>query len=384
MSPYRVVASLAALMLLSACAGSGTSSGGTSSGPPLTGKRWCVSTPGAIGVLDQMFNNMVTAATKDGNGLQIDFVSGNFDFSKQLADTAQFVASGNCAAIGTITGISSTTAAGWQKAADDAKSKNIVFVNFSADWITDATQNFGNPHYPAGHEVGVAAGQWYMAHGGSGSVGVLTNPQSPGLMMRVKGFEEGFNSTIGSTGTFFEVATGVGGGVTESASATASLIQAHRDLKVMFGWGGDTWQGITQAAKEAGKNTNNFFVGADDIPDAAVNQFSNGTNGLLQAGTQFDYSLAGVAWERSVEWALLGAKAPVFGYVNPILIDKDNAAELVAANMDPLNPKYAHFYNEIIFYFSNPVKTGDPFPDATTGTHWPGVTQVPQKGTTPS
>ncbi len=345
MSPYRVVASLAALMLLSACAGSGTSSGGTSSGPPLTGKRWCVSTPGAIGVLDQMFNNMVTAATKDGNGLQIDFVSGNFDFSKQLADTAQFVASGNCAAIGTITGISSTTAAGWQKAADDAKSKT---------------------------------------HGGSGSVGVLTNPQSPGLMMRVKGFEEGFNSTIGSTGTFFEVATGVGGGVTESASATASLIQAHRDLKVMFGWGGDTWQGITQAAKEAGKNTNNFFVGADDIPDAAVNQFSNGTNGLLQAGTQFDYSLAGVAWERSVEWALLGAKAPVFGYVNPILIDKDNAAELVAANMDPLNPKYAHFYNEIIFYFSNPVKTGDPFPDATTGTHWPGVTQVPQKGTTPS
>ncbi len=279
MSPYRVVASLAVLMLLGACAGSSTSSGGTSSGPPLAGKRWCVSTPGAIGVLDQMFNNMVTAATKDGNGLQIDFVSGNFDFSKQLADTAQFVASGNCAAIGTIR-------------------------------------------------------------------------------------------------TFFEVATGVGGGVTESASATASLIQAHRDLKVMFGWGGDTWQGITQAAKEAGKNTNNFFVG--------VNQFSNGTNGLLQAGTQFDYSLAGVAWERSVEWALLGAKAPVFGYVNPILIDKDNAAELVAANMDPLNPKYAHFYNEIIFYFSNPVKTGDPFPDATTGTHWPGVTQVPQKGTTPS
>src|SRR5260370_35875979 len=112
-----------------------------------------------------------------------------------------------------------------------------------------------------------------MAQGASGSVGVLTNPQSPGLMMRVKGFEDGFNSTIGSTGTFFEVATGVGGGVTESASATASLIQAHRDLKGMRGWGGDTGQRITHAAKEAGKSSNTLRLGAVQLPGAAVNQY---------------------------------------------------------------------------------------------------------------
>lgn len=384
MSPYRLAALVTAVVFAAACGGGNSSNSSSSSGgPALAGKRWCVSTPGAIGVLDQMFNNMVAAAAKDGNGLQIDFVSGNFDLSKQLADTAQFVASGNCAAIGTITSISSQTEGAWKKTADDSKAKNIVYVNFSADWVTDATQNFGNPHYPAGNLVGLDAGKWYKAHGNSGSVGVLIAPQSPGLMMRVKGFEDGFKSATGNSSfTFNEVAV-ANGDVTGSASATASLIQAHHDMKVVFGWGGDTWQGIMQAGKEAGKTIDNFYAGADDLPDSAINLFANGTNGLLQGGTEFDYSLAGVAWERSVEWALLGQKAPVFGYVAPIFITKDNAADLVAADTDPLNPKYQHFYSEIIFYFSNPVKTGDPFPDQSTGTHWPGVTATPKPGTSP-
>jgi len=203
-------------------------------------------------------------------------------------------------------------------------------------------------------------------------------------MMRVKGFEDGFKSATGNSNfTFNEVAV-ANGDVTGSASATASLIQAHHDMKVVFGWGGDTWQGIMQAGKEAGKTTDNFYAGADDLPDSAINLFANGSNGLLQGGTEFDYSLAGVAWERSVEWALLGQKVPVFGYVAPIFITKDNAADLVAADTDPLNPKYQHFYSEIIFYFSNPVKTGDPFPDESAGTHWPGVTAIPKPGTSPS
>ncbi|HEY2598931.1 MAG TPA: sugar ABC transporter substrate-binding protein, partial [Candidatus Dormibacteraeota bacterium] len=304
MAPNRLAALTVALVFAVACGSSTPSSNNTGGGPALAGKRWCVSTPGAIGVLDQMFNNMVAAAAADGNGLQIDFVSGNFDLSKQLSDTAQFVASGNCAAIGTITSISSQTQGAWKKTADDAKAKNIVYVNFSADWVTDATQNFGNPHYPAGNLVGLDAGKWYAAHGGTGSVGVLVAPQSPGLMQRVKGFEDGFKSASGNSNiTFNEVAV-PNGDVTGSANATASLIQAHHDLKVMFGWGGDTWQGIMQAGKEAGKTTNNFYAGADDLPDAAINLFAKGSNGLLQGGTEFDYSLAGVAWERSVEWAL--------------------------------------------------------------------------------
>src|SRR5258706_1699584 len=208
MSSYRMAALMTALVFAAACGGGNSgSSNNSSGGPALASKRWCVSTPGAIGVLDQMFNNMVAAATKDGNGLQIDFVSGNLDLSKQLADTAQFVAGGNCAAIGTITSISSQTQGAWKKTADDAKAKNIVYVNFSADWVTNATQNFGNPHYPAGNLVGLDAGKWYMAHGNAGSVGVLIAPQSPGLMMRVKGFEDGFKSATGNSNfTFNEVA----------------------------------------------------------------------------------------------------------------------------------------------------------------------------------
>ena len=358
-------------------------SSATSGTPALAGKVFCISWPGEIGVLDQMYDNIRAASVQSGNGLGVTRVDGNFDASKQLADTAQFVASGDCAAIGTITTITSQTASAWQKTADDAAAKGIKYFNFSADWVNDATQNFGNPHYPAGYVVGQSAGTWYKANGGTGSVGIITAPRSPGLMMRVQGFQDGFKAAAGSSPQFYEAADDAGD-VTTTAAAGASLLQAHSDMNVMFGWGGDTAGGLIQAANEAGKTSSNFFVGADDVSDALVATFANGTNGVLQAGTQFDFALAGVSWERTVEWSLLGATGiPPFGYVGPVLITKTNAADLVSANVHPLDPKNAHYYSDLMLYFPNAVKTGDPFPAASGGSVWTGASTVPQAGVTP-
>ena len=349
--------------------------------PGPRGKRFCISWPGEIGVLDQMYDNIRAATVDSGNGLQVTRVDGNFDASKQLADTAQFVASGDCAAIGTITTITSQTASAWQKTADDAAAKGIKYVNFSADWVTNATQNFGNPHYPAGQVVGVAAGNWYKTNGGTGSVGIISAPRSPGLMMRVQGFKDGFTSVVGGSPTFSEAADDTGS-TTTTAAAAASLLQAHSDINVLFGWGGDTAGGLIQAATEAGKTPATFFVGADYVSDALVGTFATGKNGVLQAGTQFDFALAGVTWERTVEWSLLGQPIPPFGYVRPVLITPQNAADLVSANVHPFDPANAHYYGELTLFFKDAVKTGAPFPPEAGGFPWAGASTTPAAGTT--
>ena len=229
----------------------------------LKGKRLCIASPVTIDQLTLFYADMQKAAKQSENGLYITVADAKGDFEKQLAQVEEYVAGGNCNAVFYLTVVTKESTEAWRNVAQKAKDANICMVNHSADWVDNVTMNMSNPHYPAGSMIGEAAAAWYKKNGANGSVGLLENPTSPGLMDRVKGFQDTFQKLVGGDVKFYKAAVN---NTTESgAQQAANLLQAHADMTVMFSWGGDVTTGGLQAAAEAGKtDPNTFFFGSVD------------------------------------------------------------------------------------------------------------------------
>src|SRR5579871_6315468 len=227
----------------------------------LKGKRLCIASPVTIDQLTLFYADMQKAAKQAGNGLEITVADAKGDFEKQLAQVEEFVASGNCDAVFYLTVVTKESTDAWGNVAQKAKEAKICMVNHSADWVNSVTMNMSNPHYPAGSMVGEAAAAWYKKNGANGSVGLLENPTSPGLMDRVRGFQETFQKLVGGDVKFYKAA--VNNTAESGAQQAANLLQAHPDMTVMFSWGGDATTGGVQAASEAGRtDPNTFFFGS--------------------------------------------------------------------------------------------------------------------------
>lgn len=341
----------------------------------LKGKRLCIASPVTIDQLTLFYADMQKAAKQSENGLEITVADAKGDFEKQLAQVEEYVASGNCNAVFYLTVVTKESTAAWGSVAQKAKDANICMVNHSADWVDNVTMNMSNPHYPAGSMIGEAAAAWYKKNGANGSVGLLENPTSPGLMDRVKGFQDTFQKLVGGDVKFFKAAVN---NTTESgAQQAANLLQAHPDMTVMFSWGGDVTTGGLQAAAEAGKtDPNTFFFGSVDATADQVTMLDQ-HSGVLQALAWFPFRVSAVVAERGVERCLLGQKIPPTTYVLPLLLTPDNAKKIWDALDNQLTPEQAHYFDELQVFFDKPVKTGDPFPDGKGGFVWDGARLVP-------
>jgi ABC-type sugar transport system substrate-binding protein len=349
---------LAALVLGTAAARTIVKGGAPSS---LSSKTICYVSPVNIDVMNEMFNDIGKAAKLTGTKTQV--VNANGNFALALSQTQQYLASGNCNAIGVVTSLTPTTAAAWQAVAKQAAAKNVFFANFSADWVTGAGLNVSNPHCPGGAAVATLAAAWYKKHGGNGEVGVLTAPQNAGLTERTHCFEQKFKQLVGKPVKIWEAADNVGG-VTDSAAATASLLQAHPAINVMFGWGADTSVGIPQAVKEAGHtDPSKFFVGAMDLYAPSLADMAT-KKSVLQGGTVFDYDYAGTSWNWAIENALLGRKVPPTAVAMPIQVTPANAAFVANADKQVGSGVNPAFFAQAMVYCNKAVKYGDPFPPA--------------------
>lgn len=397
MKTDRLLAIVAAMSLLAAACQAGSSaapsvepSGAPSTeptaltspppaGPALAGKRLCISSIVQIQVLDIFYDDMKSAALNSGLGLEIQVKNQNGDIAKQIEDIDQFVASGECAAVATVTSVDANTATGWEKSASDAKAKNIGFFNFSSDYITGAVENVSNPHYDPGFQLGVQAANWYQANGSTGTVGTLSNVASPGLALRTKGFVDGFHSVVPGAQVFD---AGSGNGAVDGAAAGSSLLQAHPDITVLFAWGADVPLGAIQASTEAGKtDPTKFSVWGIDVSDAQIADIIGGKS-ILQGGGTVPFRFCAPAWERAVEWWLLGQSVPPAASCIPFVVTKDNGNAYLRASVNQFLPDNAPFFDQSMVYFKDPVKTGDPFPVASTGFAWKGATTVPKAGVT--
>lgn len=345
------------------------------SGPAtLKGKTICYVSPVNIDVMNEMFNDINKAASLTGTKTQV--VNANGNFALALQQTQQYLASGNCNAIGVVTSLTPSTAAAWEQAAKQAKSKGIFFANFSADWVTGAGLNVSNPHCPGGQGVAQLAASWYKKHGNGGQVGMLIAPQNVGLTERTNCFEQEFKKLVGKPVTFYTAADDKGG-VQDSASATASLLQAHPGIDVMFGWGADTSVGIPQAVKEAGHtDPSKFFVGAMDLYAPSLADMATGKS-VLQGGTVFDYDYAGESWNWAIENALLGNKVPPTAVALPIKVTPKNAAFVATADKHVGSGVNGAFFSQAMVYCNVATKYGDKFPPASACKPFPAYYRAP-------
>jgi ABC-type sugar transport system substrate-binding protein len=364
--PYRFLATGTSVIAISALAVTGFGPSATASAltgntasSSLAGKEICYTSPANIDVMNEMFNDITKAAAK--SKVKVEVTNANGSTAAGLQQAQQFLASGQCNAIGVVTGISPSSAPIWQKLASSAAKQHVVLANFSADWITGAALNVSNPHCPGGQAVAVPAAAWYKAHGDGGQVGMITAPYDAELTMRTKCFEQTFLKLVGKPVQFWSAADNVGG-VTDSATAASNLLEAHPAIDVLFGWGSDTSVGITRAANEAGHtDPSKFFVGAMDLYAPSLATLATGKS-VLQAGTVFDYDYAGVSWNYAIENLMLGKKVPATGVALPIALNSSSAAQVSHWDSEVISNPNMSFFAKAMVYCNIQEKTGNPYP----------------------
>ena len=103
------------------------------------------------------------------------------------------------------------------------------------------------------------------ALGGHGKVAIIDHPEVESVIQRVKGFEEELAAHPG-----IEIVAKLSGhGVKDQAFRTAEdILQAHPDLKGIFGINDDSALGALAAVEKAGKLGQVFIVGFDAVPEA--------------------------------------------------------------------------------------------------------------------
>jgi ribose transport system substrate-binding protein len=352
---------LAATVVLGACGGSSTPSespsGGSTSAATakLAGKRLCISSPITVDLLTQSYNDMKTAAKQSGNGLSIVITDANGNTSTQLSQATQ-MANQNCAAIAAVP----LDGTGWQTVVAAATAKKIPFFNHSSETITGAAQFVAINHFTAGEAVGKIAGTWLKTKHPEAAAGVIEDPGSTGLLQRSKGFEKGLKESY--PGVKIYTAGDTGADTPSGAKAGANLLQAHRDVRVLFGYNDPTGLGAFQAATEKGyKSPDDFFVASDDGTEEVIQKIQSGT--IYQATGSFFFRYSFPALERDIERVLLGQKVPPTAIITTNVVTKDTAADALAQLADPFSSANSKSWCTAIGYSNTAMKTGDPLPD---------------------
>jgi ABC-type sugar transport system substrate-binding protein len=147
-----------------------------------------------------------------------------------------------------------------------------------------------------------------------------------------------------------------------AASATASLIQAHPDLNMIFAPFVSAALGAERAATEADKtDTDNFYIASVDGSVDMLKLIKQGS--VLQSSSSTLFRYDAVIVEMDMERLLLGEKVPPFRLQIPKIVTKENVDELLAILDDPFNPKNEYIYSEITTYLDTPWEPGVALPD---------------------
>jgi ABC-type sugar transport system substrate-binding protein len=358
--------------------GAGTSAAPSAAGPRLAGLRECISSIINIEILNIFYDDMKAEIANAGLGLEVTIVDAKGDIVKQLQDVQQMVAGGDCDAIATVTSISPEAVAGWQQAADDAKAKNICFVNHSSETVNDAVTNISQPHDRAGTTLGTEAAKWYKANGVHGSVLTTRNTASAGLSKITDAFIAAFKAENPDPSIQFFDADAHAGTIEEGATVASSLLAAHPDASVYLSWGADNSVGTTQAAAEAGKtDPTKFWIGTTNVTDAQIHEIIDAKS-PLQAAAIYSYRFSAIAFQRALEWCMLGKSGiPPSGSVYPLVISKDNGAEYILASNHQFLPDYAKWFDITTKWWATPVKTFEEFPADSEQILWPGALVSP-------
>lgn len=205
-----------------------------------------------------MESGMRSAATKYGYGLIV--VDASRDNAKQQSQVEDFISKRVDAIV--LTPYDSQAIG---SAIAEANSAGIPV--FTADIASTSSQGHVVAHIASDNvQGGFEAGTLICAAVKSGSIAIIDEPEVTSVQDRVKGFKQAIAQRCPSVTIVADVDSG--GTRDKASSDTGDILQAHRDLKGIFGINDDSALGALAAVRAAGLTGKIAIVGYDATPEA--------------------------------------------------------------------------------------------------------------------
>lgn len=257
----------AAAALLSACSGNSSSSNAASSAAPGSSPAAGTGAGKTIGVsiqdleaqfYQQMQAGMQSQASK--YGYKLIFVDANRDNARQQSQVEDFISRRVDALVLTPYDSQAIGSA-------IAEANNAKVPVFTADIANTSKQGKVITHVASNNVQGGAQAGMLMckAVGNSGSVAILDEPEVTSVQDRVKGFKMALAQHCPNVKVVAD--TDSGGTRDKATNDMSDLLQAHRDLKGVFGINDDSALGAVTALRQA-SISNVAVVGYDATPEA--------------------------------------------------------------------------------------------------------------------
>lgn len=180
------------------------------------------------------------------------------------------------------------------------------------------------PNYEVGKEIGYAAGNWINEKlGGKTEVGVINQPLSKDLIDRERGIVDALREKAPDAEI---VATAKALSVVEGQNVAENFLQRSPNMKVICSIGDGGGIGANEAAKAAGRITDDFGIFCADATNEGIQKIYAGE------GIRADISL-GTSEERAkamidvVMNILNGEEFPLVFYTPKQQINKDNVVQ---------------------------------------------------------
>jgi ribose transport system substrate-binding protein len=238
---------------LSACSGAGTSSSGTVIGVSIQNRE--------AQFYQDMEAGMKTEAAK--YGYTVNVVDASRDNAKQQSQVEDFISQKVAAIV--LTPYDSKAIG---SAIVEANKANIPV--FTADIANTSSEGTVVAHIASDNVQGGAQAGKLMceAVGTSGSVAILDEPEVTSVQDRVLGFKKAL--ATGCPGVKIVADIDGGGERARASSATDDILQAHKDLKGVFGINDDSALGAAKSIEAAGLKGKVAVIGYDATPEAQV------------------------------------------------------------------------------------------------------------------
>jgi ABC-type sugar transport system substrate-binding protein len=140
-------------------------------------------------------------------------------------------------------------------------------------WRTSAQEY---DEYNMGIDLGTEADNWCTEHfkGEAVEVAYMTQPTVANVMERREGFDKALKENY--EGTITVVQESDGSNPDDAMNATESILQAHPDVKVILCVNDAGALGVYEAVTQAGKATDDFFIGGVDGDPEALEKVAEG------------------------------------------------------------------------------------------------------------
>ncbi len=265
MNNLRLLTAAAAIALaLAACSSNSGSTGSQTTSTASSGSSHAAKTIGvSIQDLEAQFYQQMEAgmqAEAKKYNYRLLFVDANRDSAKQQSQVEDFISKKVDALV--LTPYDSQAIG---SAIAEANNANIPV--FTADIASASKQgkviaHVASDNIQGGHQAGMLM---CKATGGSGEVAILDEPEVTSVQDRVKGFKQALAAQCPNVKIVAQVDSG--GTRDKANSDMGDILQAHKNLKGVFGINDDTALGAVTAVRAAGLH-GITIVGYDATPEA--------------------------------------------------------------------------------------------------------------------